>query len=367
MHGQQSSEQGSQQGSGQGSGAAPAARVERVVPFAAGDGFPLNLIHVRGATPPTRGPVLLVHGAGVRANIFRAPVRTTLVDYLIDRGHDVWMENWRASIDVPPSEWTLDRAAVHDHPAAVRAVLRETGAPSLKAVIHCQGSTSFMMAAVAGLLPEVTTIVSNAVSLHPVVPRSAALKLNVAVPLIGLITPYVNPQWGLDSPTPTAKAITALVKLTHHECDNIVCRYASFTYGTGFPTLWRHENLNDATHEWLKGEFAAVPISFFRQMSRCVRHGSLVAVEGLRELPADLAAQPPRTDARVAFLAGARNRCFLAESQARTHAWFTKHTARPERHALHVFPDYGHLDVFMGQDAARDTFPVIANELETDT
>ena len=40
----------------------------------------------------------------------------------------------------------------------------------MKAVIHCQGSTSFTMSAVAGLVPEVKTIVTNAVSLHPVVP-----------------------------------------------------------------------------------------------------------------------------------------------------------------------------------------------------
>jgi len=24
------------------------------------------------------------------------------------------------------------------------------------------------------------------------------------------------------------------------------------------PVLWRHENLNDATHDWIRGEFAAV-------------------------------------------------------------------------------------------------------------
>lgn len=64
----------------------------------------------------------------------------------------------------PPNKWTLDQAAVYDHPVAVRRVLEETGADRLKAIVHCQGSTSFMMAAVAGLLPQVTTIVSNAVS-----------------------------------------------------------------------------------------------------------------------------------------------------------------------------------------------------------
>ncbi|MEY4294688.1 MAG: hypothetical protein RLY82_376, partial [Pseudomonadota bacterium] len=36
---------------------------ERVIPFRAGDGFECNLIHVQGPDTPTRGPVLLVHGA----------------------------------------------------------------------------------------------------------------------------------------------------------------------------------------------------------------------------------------------------------------------------------------------------------------
>ena len=102
----------------------------------------------------TRGPVLLVHGAGVRANIFRAPVQTTIVDYLLDRGYDVWLENWRASIDLKPNPWTLDQAAVYDHPYAVKTIVRETGCREIKAIIHCPGSTSFTMAAVAGWCPR---------------------------------------------------------------------------------------------------------------------------------------------------------------------------------------------------------------------
>ena len=66
----------------------------------------------------------------------------------------------------------------------MRTVARETGTDHLKAIIHCQGSTSFMMSAVAGLLPEVETIVTNAVSLHPVVPLVVDAKLKVAVPIL---------------------------------------------------------------------------------------------------------------------------------------------------------------------------------------
>jgi hypothetical protein len=334
---------------------------ERVVPFTAGDGFGCNLIHVRGEAEPTRGPVLLVHGAGVRANIFRAPVQTSLVDYLVARGYDVWLENWRASIDLPHNEWTLDQAAVFDHPQAVKKVLAETGARTLPAVIHCQGSTSFMMSAVAGLLPQVTPILSNAVSLHPVVPRLSALKLKLAIPLVARLTPYLDCQWGIHSPTLIARAITAFVRLTHHECDNLVCRYASFTYGTGFPTLWRHENLNAETHDWVKHEFAHVPLTFFRQIQRSVARGHLVSVSGLPELPEDMVSRPPQTDARFVFFTGDRNVCFLPESQQRTYDFFDRH--RRNVHSLHVLAGYGHLDVFMGQNAAQEVFPLMAAEL----
>jgi pimeloyl-ACP methyl ester carboxylesterase len=335
---------------------------ERVVPFTAGDGFACNLIHVTGERPPHRGPVMLVHGAGVRANIFRPRVGTDLVQMLVEHGYDVWLENWRASIDLTPNRWTLDQAAVHDHPAAIRKVAAETGASEVKAVIHCQGSTSFMMSAVAGLVPQVKTVVCNAVSLHPVVPWYAELKGIVAVPIVSRLTPFLNPQWGLHAEGFVPNLIKGLVALTHHECDNAVCKISSFTYGVGFPTLWRHENLNAETHEWIKQEFANVPLTFFQQMARCVHRGRLVSVDGLPQLPADFTAQPPRTDARFSFLAGEMNQCFLAESQERTFDFFQRQ--RKDFHSLHVLPGYGHLDVFIGKDAARDVFPIILEELD---
>ena len=90
---------------------------------------------MKGETAPHKGPVLLVHGAGVRANIFRAPVKTTIVDYLIANGYDVWLENWRASIDLPPNTWTLDQAALYDHPEAVKTVVEQTGWDEIKALM----------------------------------------------------------------------------------------------------------------------------------------------------------------------------------------------------------------------------------------
>jgi hypothetical protein len=335
---------------------------ERVVPFRARDGFECNLVNVRGADRPEKGPVLLVHGAGVRANVFRAPSGRNIVDALVDAGYDVWLENWRASIDFAPNRWTLDQAAVHDHPAAVETVVSETGATELKAIIHCQGSTSFMMSAVAGLVPQVTTILTNAVTLHPVIPSWSRLKISYGIPAVGRLTDYLNPQWGIAAPGVTPKVLNGIVQAFHHECSNPVCKEVSFTYGSGFPALWRHENLNPETHEWLKGEFAHVPITFFAQMRTCVAKGRLVSVEGHDELPGDFTAQPPATDARFVFFTGLENRCFLPESQVRTFRWFEDHD--PGKHALHELRGYSHLDVFMGRHAARDVFPLMLTELE---
>jgi pimeloyl-ACP methyl ester carboxylesterase len=336
---------------------------ERVVPFTAGDGLPCNLINVRGEREPVKGPILLVHGAGVSANIFRPPTARTLVDALVDAGYDVWLENWRASVSLPANKWTLDQAALFDHPAAVRRIVEDTGRPRLKAFVHCQGSTSFMMAAVAGLMPQVTTIISNAVSLHPVIPRLAAMKIQ-AVGAFGYLSDYMDPQWGLHAPTLPAKIIDAVVRLTHHECRNPVCKHVSFTYGAGFPSLWHHENLGDEVHEWITHEFGACSIAFFLQMRRSVRAGRIVAVEGRPELPPDVLSAPPRTDARIVFVAGADNQCFLPESQVRSFEYVDR--LRPNVHSLHLFPKYSHLDPIIGRHAARDIFPTLLAELDRD-
>ena len=345
---------------------------QREVRFTAADGFVGNVLQVQGDRRPTKGPVLLVHGAGVRSNLFSpSGVKETFVEYLIDQGYDVWLENWRASIGLgkDPPLWTLDQAALYDHPAAVKTVVRETGQPSIKAIIHCQGSTSFTMSAIAGLVPEVTTIVSNAVSLHPVVPISTYLKSKLSLGLVSRMTDYLDAQWGstVRPPNAMAKLILLLVRVFHHECQNLVCKLSSFSYGVGLhtPILWRHENLTQETHEWIKGEFGKVPMRFFQQMDRCFTKGHLVKFETGPEfnaLPDDFTAQAPKTDARFAFFAGELNSCFLKESQERSFDYFNHH--KRDKHSLHILSGYGHLDMFIGKNAGRDVYPIMAAELE---
>lgn len=332
------------------------------VRFPASDGMQLELLRLESPdTVPGREVVLLVHGAGVRANIFLPPLADTLPQLLVRAGYDVWLLNWRASIDLPPNSWTLDQAAVLDYPAAIKKLRELTGADTVKAIIHCQGSTSFMMSIVAGLLPHVSLVISNAVALHPVVPTLARIKSRIATGPVSKVLDYLNPQWGLGAPGFWPKVVDWWVRATHHECNNPVCKHSSFTYGAGFPTLWSHANLDADTHEWLKGEFAHVPLSFFRQMQRSIASGVLVPAGDFPELPASFVASAPRTDARFVFLAGRENQCFLAEGMERTYDFFDRHA--PGKHMLQLLAGYGHLDVFIGKNAARDVFPLIIDEL----
>jgi hypothetical protein len=334
-----------------------------VVWFEAGDGRPLNFHRYPPAEASTnRGPVLLVAGTSVRANIFSPPQSPTLPQVLCAAGYDVWILNWRGSIDLPPVEFTLDEPAIFDCPAAVRAILEFTGEDTLKAVVHCQGSTSFMMSLVSGLLPQVSMVVSNAVSLHPVMPRLARLKLAPAMKLFRPFIDEVTPQWALHAPGFWPKALTLGMRALHHECDNPVCKMSSFIYGAGHPTLWRHENLSSETHEWLGGELAQVPLSFLSHMQSCLKAGHIVSTGKYRDLlPDDFVAQAPRTDARVVFMTGDLNATFLPVSQEKTYDFFERFARG--RHVLQKIHGYGHLDVFIGKHSASEVFPLIVDEL----
>lgn len=331
------------------------------IEFPARDGFMLNFKRLR----PESGegdPLLLVPGTGVRANLFNPPTDNLLKD-LTKRGFDLWILNWRSSIDLPWVRYTLDDAAVLDMPSAVWELRKRTGVDKVKAVVHCQGSCAFMMAITAGLLPDVSLVISNSVALHPIMPWQARLKLPLAVAFLNHEKIRgINPQWGLHAPRLLPKILTWFINATHHECDNAVCKQTSFMYGYGHPTLWRHENLNDATHEWLKGEFGQVPMSYYGQIADSSAAGEMVSTGKYSELPPLFTAEAPQTDARCVFMTGDRNQTFLPTGMSRTFEYFDRHSP-PGTHTFQKFADYGHLDVFIGEYNNRDVNPFIVDEL----
>jgi hypothetical protein len=344
--------------------------LREIVRYTAGEkvGLEQNLHHLRRRSMPAAArPVLLSHGAGLRAQLFYGqPSGYSLAEALLDEGYDVWVQNWRGSIDFPPRDYTLDEVAKYDHPAAVDAVLQRSEASELKAVVHCQGSISFTMAAVAGLLPkEVTHVVSSAVSLHVrITPRSRAKQL-LMLPVAETLLAGEDAQWGIRSPSLPANALAAAARLARREpdCGNPVCAMASYMYGTGRDVLLLHENVEPEVHAWLGRELGYTPFRLIDQLVKSVGAGHVVPAKQQPRLPADYyVADPPETEAAFTFLVGSRNRMFLPEGQQLTFEHFDSHA--PGRHRLFPLDGFGHLDTIVGGPAAGEPLRRILEGLE---
>ena len=83
------------------------------------DGVRIRLTRYRGGD---KGPVILSHGLGVSSKIFSIDtIETNLLEYLYSHGFDVWLLDYRASIDLPSAttQFTADEVATKDYPAAV--------------------------------------------------------------------------------------------------------------------------------------------------------------------------------------------------------------------------------------------------------
>ena len=378
----------------------------RIVPFAVPDlAFPLNLHHIRRAAshagqtmpshaqqttpshaepatdtraqhaeaphaewpdaqPAQRGPVLLIPGSGVRAEMFYGqPTGVTIVDYLLDLGYDVWVESWRASIDLPANSYTLDQGARHDHPAAVSTVLAATGADALRAVVHCQGSISFMMAAAAGLLPAgaVSHVVSSAISLFFDVPAATWVKQRAMLPVARLFGTGGDPQWGIRPQTPAAAALAWLSRRAERPCDNGPCQVANYLFGSGWDVLLRHANVDDAVHAWSARELGYTPFRLIRQVADSCRYGHIVPAAGAEPgTPPSYLRKVAQTATRFTFIAGDQNRMFKPIGQKQACEFLRQCGLRADFVTL---PGYGHLDTFWGRNAAVEVFPIIGDGL----
>jgi hypothetical protein len=355
-------------GRASGDGGRRLALEREVIPFRVDDlEFPLNLHHVRKAGDEPHGePVLLVPGSGVRAELYYGqPVGETIVDRLLHEGYDVWVENWRASIDFPNNSYTLDRAARHDHPRAVELVAGATG-QRLRTIVHCQGSIGFLLSAIEGRLENhVSHIVSSAISLFFEVPYMTWLKQRTVLQLARRIGRGCDAQWGIRAPSPVASTIAALSRLTERPCNNGPCQIANFMYGSGWDVLLLHDNVDDRVHAWSARELGYTPFSLIQQVAESCRYGHIVPADSVDvgAWPSYVASRPELADdVRLTFIGGTHNRMFHPQGQKRSAEFLA---AFGYRAGFVPLVGYGHLDTFWGRDAADYVWPIILDGLDS--
>ncbi len=307
--------------------------------------------------------VLLVHGLTTSTDMFVMPEHRNLVSCLLDEGYDVWSLDFRMSnrhsYNLGYHRYTLDDCALFDFPPAVAEVRNHIGDRPLHVIAHCLGSVSFSMSLFAGAVDGITSLVANSVSLTPRVPWLSRLKLAAtprAVELAGI--QYVNPRWSEDPWLTPGKLFSRAVSLLHRECDEPSCHMLSFMWGSGWPALYNHDNLDERTHRRAADLYGPTSMHYYRHMRRMVRANN-TAVKyrpgnpSHAELPDNYLAHARKITTPILFLTGADNRVF-ADSNIECHRRLA--ALGCTQHELRVIPGYGHQDVFMGRNAAVDVF-----------
>lgn len=346
--------------------AAAAGRVRRplrcgapeVHEFVTRDGVQLRLTRFRGGT---KGPVILSPGFGTSALAFTLDTTdTNYPEYLFEHGYDVSVLDYRASPALPSgsTQFSLDDIARHDYPAAVETVRTVTGADSVQIVAHCVGSLTMLMALSLGLT-GVRSAVASQLTLHP---RAGALNELRA----GLYAADVFDALGLDlltteiDPDPSwierlyDRALT-LYPSGDEPCERPFCRRVMFMYGE----VYDHDRLNDATHDHLHEAFGPANMMTLRQISQMLRDDHARSDDRSYDYLDGTAG----LGIPIAFLHGERNRLFLPEGSELTYEYLRRHND-PALYSRHVVPGYAHMDCFIGEDAARDVYPIVTAQLD---
>lgn len=327
--------------------------------FNTSDGVQLRLTRYQGGS---KGPVILSHGFGVSSRIFATDtIQTNLLEYLFEHGYDVWLLDYRVSIELPSSDEpsTADDVATKDYPAAVDYVRTKTGAESVQMVVHCYGSTTFFMAMLAGL-EGVRSAVCSQIATHVKAPPLSRFKAGLHLPEVldtlgvEMLTAYVDTHadW-------KQRLVDQALKLSPVEaeesCTSPVCRRITFLYGH----LYEHDQLNKATHDTLHELFGVANLKTFEHLTLLVREGHLVSADG------DEAYLPhlDRLALPITFIHGAENACFLPESTATTYDLLRQQHGA-DLYGRHVIPNYGHIDCILGKNAVRDVYPRVLDHLE---
>jgi cholesterol oxidase len=328
--------------------------------FTTDDGVRLQLTRYRGGS---KGPVMLVAGMGTTTLSFTIDtLDVNLAESLCSAGYDVWLFDYRASPAVPEvrTQFALDEIALHDYPAAIREVRAATGADSVQVIAHCVGSATLLMSIAAGQAPDVRSAICSQFTLHvrstPLVQMKANLHLASLVSRLGIH--LMNARYD-SSAGWKDRLYERLLRLypAHpgERCDSPVCRRIRFLYGETF----QHSALNHETHRLLYEIFGEANLTILNHLSTVFRRGHIVDRSGK-----DAYLQhTDRLAIPITFLQGAHNKIFLPEGSRKTWQLLVDRNG-PELYELKYFPEYAHMDLFIGKDAYKEVYPYLVEQLD---
>ena len=315
-----------------------------------------------------RDSVLIIHGLTTSTDMFVMPEHENLVSHLLDNGFtDVWCLDFRMSnrhsYNLFPHRYTFDDVALYDFPPAIELIRSHIGDRRLHVIAHCLGSVTFMMSLFGKAVDGIASCIANSVALTPRVPRWSRLKGSTSPFLVEHLLgfPNLNPRWSEDPSLTRGKLFSKAVSFFHRECDVPACHMLSLMWGTGWPALYSHENLADVTHRRGGDLYGATSMNYYRHVFKMVRAGSrplkyAVGDPRYDALPDDYFVYAREIETPVLLTTGQNNKVFTDSNVVCYEQLRSRGRTQDE---LEIFTGYGHQDVFMGKDVARDVFPAM--------
>ncbi len=306
-----------------------------------------------------KGPVVLTPGFGTSTLAYTIDtVDTNLPEALGAAGYDVWLFDYRASPDLASSrtQFTLDDIATKDYPAAIAKVREVSGANDVQVMAHCIGSMTFLMAMLAGL-KGVRSAISSALTLYPVSPLGNRIRAGLDLGQL-LVAAHVDTvTTDFDRQKAIDVALDGILRLfpSAEQCTSAVCRRILGIYGD----VYKHAQLNDATHDAIHEMFGVANVRTFNHISLIVRTGHVVDSAGNEAYLPHL----DRLAIPITFLHGADNNLFLPQGSLDTERTLANANDAGLYERI-VFPNYAHMDCFIGKSASTDIFPTIVAELD---
>ena len=219
--------------------------------------------------------MLLVHGAGVRAELFRPPTAAHPRRRADRRRLGRLAAELAGLHRLRAAPLDARRCGGVRPPRRRRLRPRGDRRRTSRRSIHCQGSTSLHDVGRRRPLPQVDTVVSNAVSLHPVYPAG-----RVKIAYGGAAVPgsrrTCRPRGATSRGLPAPRSTGRLVNATHHECDNtgLPAGELHLRHRLARAVVAREPRRRDARVAQRRVRRGAVDL--LPQMGRCVRAGHLV-------------------------------------------------------------------------------------------
>lgn len=340
-----------------------------------------------------KGPVVMANGFGVKASAFALPtVKTNIVEMMVQDGFDVWLFDYRGGGDADASTapFTIDDVAQKDWPVAIDMILDRTGAADVQVLAHCVGSLSLFMAVLAGET-RVRSIIASQFGPHAITNWFKYAQFDTGIadmitngvpqglwPVIDMMklgdgltdmaksgVPVIDPRspsgtYAEDIDPVLDGLVWSVPSFAPVPCNNPTCHRINFIFGPSY----RHEQLNQATHNYIREMFGSVSAYGFLHLALIFETGRMLSAA----IGADGKVTPDgKTDyyaghknlrIPIHFFSGALNPEILPEATLRSWDWLRR--VNPDDKALytrHIYQNYGHMDCFIGRDASEHIFP----------